>query len=529
VSGRLGELVDLLEMRAMLRRFVAPEARPNGGAAGQPLTDPLIAAVTLDSRAAGPLVLFAAARGERADGHAYVRDAVERGAAAIIVEAPVADLAVPQLVVPATRPAAAIAAAWSAGFPSRHLGVIGVTGTDGKTTTSYLICAILQAADRPTGLISTVDVIVGGESLGNEARTTTPEAPWLQRLLEGMVGAGDGWAVLEASSHGLAQDRVSEVAWDVGVLTNVTEEHLEFHHTIDAYKAAKERLFEALAVGPPNPEKGFGKTAVLNLDDVMSVEFAATARTAGATVVGYGSSADAAVRLTDVRQDTDLLHVGLHTPRWSGTLALHLAGRFNAHNTAAAVAVGEALDLEPAAIRAGLEAVSGVPGRMQRVVAGQPFVVVVDYAHSADALAKVLDELALVAAAGGGALIAVFGSAGDRDRIKRPAMGRVAGSRCRLVVVTDEDPRTEDRQAILEAIAVGAEEAGLHRGRDLLLVPDRAEAIRLAVADAQPGDVILLAGKGHEKTIEMADGDIAWDEVLEARRALNEAGWGGAT
>ncbi len=226
-----------------------------------------------------------------------------------------------------------------------------------------------------------------------------------------------------------------------------------------------------------------------------------------------------------MRQDAQRLHVGLRTPRWHGELALHLAGRFNAHNALAAVAVGEALDLEPAAIRAGLEGVRGVPGRMERVEAGQPFVVVVDYAHTADALAKVLDELAPVATLGEGDLIAVFGSAGDRDRVKRPAMGRVAAARCRLIVVTDEDPRSEDRLAILDAIATGAEAAGRHRGRDILLVPDRREAIATAIAAARPGDVVLLAGKGHEKTIEMAAGDIAWDEALEARRALHEAGW----
>ena len=442
--------------------------------------DPEVHGVALDSRAVTPGAVFAAARGERDDGHAHLDDAVARGAVAVLVEAPVAGLAVPQLVVAATRPAVAAAAAWSAGFPSRHLGVVGVTGTDGKTTTSYLVRAILEASGRPTGLAGTVDVIVGGEARGNPARTTTPEAPDLQALLAAMVAAGDGWAVLEASSHGLAQDRVGEVAWDVGVLTNLTEEHLEFHHTIEAYRAAKRRLFVALEVGQANPEKGFGKTAVLNLDDAAAVEFAAAAREAGATVIGYGAAAAAAVQLAGVRQDAHRLHVGVRTPRWHGELALRLAGRFNAHNALAAVAVGEALDLEPAAVRSGLEGVVGVPGRMERIEAGQPFVVVVDYAHTADALAKVLDELAPVAAAGGGALIAVFGSAGDRDRVKRPAMGRVAGTRCRLVVVTDEDPRSEDRLAVLEAIATGAEEAGRHRGQDLLLMPDRPEAIRAA-------------------------------------------------
>ena len=518
MGGHLVDLAALLEARAMLRAVVTAgdDAAP---------ADPAITAVTVDSRAVTPGVLFAAARGERANGHAYLADAVARGAAAVLVESPVEGLAVPQLVVAATRPAVAVAAAWSAGFPSRRLGVVGVTGTDGKTTTSYLVRAILEASDRATGLAGTVDVIVAGEPQGNRARTTTPEAPELQALLAAMVAGGDGWAVLEASSHGLAQDRVGEVAWDVAVLTNLTEEHLEFHHTIEAYGAAKRRLFEALAVSDANPEKGFGKTAVLNVDDDAAVSFATAAEAAGAAVIGYGAAPDAAVHLTGVRQDTKRLHVGVRTPRWHGELALHLAGRFNAHNALAAIACGEALDLEPASIRAGLQAVTSVPGRMERIEAGQPFVVVVDYAHTADALAKVLDELAPVAAGGGGGLIAVFGSAGDRDRVKRPAMGRVAGTRCRLVVVTDEDPRSEDRAAILEAIALGAEGAGKRRGRDLLLLPDRPEAIRTAFAAARPGDVVLLAGKGHEKTIEMADGVIAWDEAAEARHALAEAGW----
>jgi UDP-N-acetylmuramoyl-L-alanyl-D-glutamate--2,6-diaminopimelate ligase len=526
MSGRLADVRSLLEARRMLVGVVPPVPSTAVGSDRTVGTDdPVVVGISLDSRRVTPGVLFAATQGQRADGHAFLDEAVVRGAAAVLVEAPVAGLPAIQLVVHATRPAAALVAAWSAGYPSRRMGVVGITGTDGKTTTSYLVRAILEASGRPTGLLGTVDVIVGGVSLGNKARTTTPEAPELQGSLAAMVDAGDGWAVVEASSHGLAQDRVAEVAWDVAVLTNVTEEHLEFHHTIEAYRAAKLRLFEALAVGEGNPEKGFGKTAVLNVDDGAAESFATDARAAGARVIGYGESGAASIRLTDVRQDAHRLHVGLVTPRWNGTLALHLAGRFNAHNAAAAVAVGEALDLELAAIRAGLEGVEGVPGRMERIDAGQPFVVVVDYAHTAEALAKVLDELAPMAGDGGGGLIAVFGSAGDRDRVKRPAMGHVAGLRCRLIVLTDEDPRTEDRTAILEAIAVGAEEAGRLRDHDLLLVPDRRQAIRTAIAEARPGDVLLLAGKGHEKSIEMADGDIAWDEALEARHALAEAGW----
>ncbi|MFI5292976.1 MAG: Mur ligase family protein, partial [Candidatus Limnocylindrales bacterium] len=401
MSGRLGDLRSLLEARGMLVSVIQPAPlSATGTDRAMGADDPVIAAVTLDSRRVTPGVLFAAAPGARADGHSFLDEAVARGAAAVLVEAPAAGLSVPQVVVHATRPAAAVMAAWCAGFPSRHLGIVGVTGTDGKTTTTYLGRAILEAAGRPTGLLGTVDVIVGGISLGNVARTTTPEAPELQRSLASMVAAADGWAVVEASSHGLAQDRVGEIAWDVAVLTNVTEEHLEFHHTIEAYLAAKLRLFEALVAGDANPEKGFGKTAVLNLDDGAAEMFATAARASGAAVLGYGGSTAASIRLTDVRQDAHRLHVGLHTPRWHGTLALKLAGRFNALNAAAAAAVGEALDLEPAAIRAGLEGVEGVPGRMERIDAGQPFVVVVDYAHTADALAKVLDELAPIAAHG---------------------------------------------------------------------------------------------------------------------------------
>ncbi|HTS14117.1 MAG TPA: cyanophycin synthetase, partial [Candidatus Sulfotelmatobacter sp.] len=221
------------------------------------------------------------------------------------------------------------------------------------------------------------------------------------------------------------------------------------------------------------------------------------------------------------------LELEVATPRWTGRLDLALAGRFNAWNALAAAAVGEALGLPPEAIRAGLEGVAGVPGRMERIDAGQPFAAFVDYAHTPEALAKVLDGLAPVAGAAGGGLVAVFGSAGERDVLKRPQMGRVAGERCRLVVVTDEDPRGESREAILEAIAEGAEAAGLRRGSELRLVPDRRAAIALAVEAARPGDALLFAGKGHEKTIEMADGDVPWDEAAEVRGALARLGWTG--
>lgn len=523
----LGSLVAVLEARDLLRQVIpgaASDAR--GPVAPASLA---IREVVADSRVVQPGDLFAALPGGHLDGHDFAPQAVAAGAGAVIVERPLPGLAATQLVVQAGRPALALAAAWAAGFPSRDLGIVGVTGTDGKTTTCHLIRAILEAAGRPTGLLGTVEVIVGGRDLGNPARTTTPEAPELQRHLAAMVEAGDRWAVVESSSHGLAQERVAEVAYDVAVLTNITLEHLEYHRTIEAYRAAKRRLFEALAVGPANPEKGFGKHAVVNRDDPQADAFLQAAQRAGATSLTFGAGAGADVRLTGLEEGARLLHLAYRTPRGEDTVELHLAGRFNAHNALAALAVGEALGIEPEAIRAGLTSVARVPGRMERVEAGQPFVAIVDYAHTPEALAKVLDELAPLAGAGGGSLIAVFGSGGERDTVKRPRMGRVAAERCRLVVLADEDPRGEDPKAILEAIAEGARAAGARDGQDLWLIPDRRAAIAAALEAARPGDVVLCAGKGHEKTIEGPAGDQPWDEAAEVRAALAGLGWAAST
>lgn len=511
----LGGLIAELERQGLLRSVLA--------GAAQTASVP-ISGVTLDSRRVESGTLFAALSGQHVDGIEFVGDAVARGAAAILAERASPHLAVPQLLVHAGRPALALAAAWFNGYPSESLGIVGITGTDGKTTTSYLVRSMLQAAGFSTGLVGTIDVVAGGASLGNAARATSPEAPELQGYLARMVSGGDRFAVVESTSHGLAQDRLAFVAYDVAVLTNVTHEHLEFHRTIEAYRAAKRRLFEALATTDRNPDKGWGKHAVLNADDPISLDYARAAREAGGEVHLYGSDAAAAIRAVSVREDASGLRLTVSTPRWQADVLVHLPGRFNVHNALAAIGVGEALDLDPSQIRAGIEAVESVPGRMQRIDAGQPFTVVVDYAHTPDSLAKVLDNLAPLAAAGGGGLIAVFGSAGDRDTAKRPMMGRVAAERTRLMVVTDEDPRSEDRQEILDQIAAGA--PSRRSGQDLLLIADRREAIAAGIGAARPGDVVVLCGKGHEKTIEYADGDISWDEVAAARDALRELGYG---
>jgi UDP-N-acetylmuramoyl-L-alanyl-D-glutamate--2,6-diaminopimelate ligase len=342
-----------------------------------------------------------------------------------------------------------------------------------------------------------------------------------------MVGSGNRAAVIETTSHGLAAERVGGVAYDAAMFTNLSHEHLDFHGTFEAYRAAKLSLFERLAGPRPTGPDDRPRLGVINVDDPAAPMFAETTRAAGARLVGYGLGSAAEVRATSIAETADGLRVDVAAPGWSGPIELHLAGRHNAYNALAAVALGIGWDLDPEAIRAGLEAVAGVPGRMERVDRGQPFGVVIDYAHSPAALEQVLDLLRPVAEAGGGGLIAVFGSAGERDTAKRPMMGRIAGDRCRLVVVTDEDPRGEDRQAIVDAIAAGAEATGRRRGTDLLTIVDRTAAIAAAFERARPGDVVLLAGKGHEPTIIGPDGPLAWDERAAAERALARLGYVG--
>ncbi|HEY3522767.1 MAG TPA: UDP-N-acetylmuramoyl-L-alanyl-D-glutamate--2,6-diaminopimelate ligase, partial [Candidatus Limnocylindrales bacterium] len=385
--------------------------------------------------------------------------------------------------------------------------------------------AALEAAGVPTGMVGTAGLRVGGLDEPNPEHVTTPGAPDLQRALRAMRLADDAAGVVETTSHGLALERVAGIAYDAAIVTNVTHEHLDFHGTFEAYRAAKLSLFERLATRRPSKAIAWPRLAIVNVDDPSADLFEAVGREAGARVVRYGTDERADVRATRVEEDARRLRVAFVAPSGERTLELRLAGRFNVHNALAVVALGEGLGLAPDSIARGLEGVARVPGRMERVDAGQPFGVIVDYAHSPAALEHVLDLLAPVAAARGGGLIAVFGSAGERDRAKRPMMGRIAGERCRLVVVTDEDPRGENRMAILDEIAAGAEAVGRRRGRDLLVVPDRREAIGAAVERAHPGDLVVLAGKGHEQTIITADGPVAWNEREAAFEALAAAGY----
>jgi UDP-N-acetylmuramoyl-L-alanyl-D-glutamate--2,6-diaminopimelate ligase len=531
---RLGELIERLEARGRLRTVRLAGARAAGGSGegaaggtGTATGSLAVRGIAFDSRRIKAGSVFFAIPGEHVDGHDYLAAAAALGAAAAVVERPVADIPLPQLVVDASRAALAEAACWWYGDPSRELGVVGITGTDGKTTTAFLATAALEAAGVSTGLLTTAALKIGDVRLANPDHVTTPEAPRLQASLRAMALAGNEAAIVETTSHGLALDRVGGIVYDVAMLTNLTHEHLELHGTFEAYRDAKLSLFRRLAEGGSGKRtrRQWPRTAIVNADDPSAQLFEETAAEAGASVVTYGTSEKAAVRATWVEEDARSLRFGIESSRWQGDVELQLAGRFNVSNALAVIALGQALELDPEALRSGLAGVAGVPGRMERIDLGQPFGVIVDYAHSPASLKMVLDLLAPLARNGGGGLIAVFGSAGERDVQKRPMMGRIAGERCRLVVIADEDPRGEDRESILNEIAAGAEAAGKRRGHDLLCIPDRREAVSAALAQARPGDVVLLAGKGHEQTIIMNDGPRPWDERSEATRALALLGY----
>jgi UDP-N-acetylmuramoyl-L-alanyl-D-glutamate--2,6-diaminopimelate ligase len=475
---------------------------------GMPIGE--VTALAYDSRRVRTGTLFFAVPGVHVDGHDYASAAADAGAIGAVVQRELPDLALPQLVVDRTRRALADAAdVWFA-RPSERLEVIGITGTDGKTTTSFLAVELLRAGGRRPGMIGTVAIDVGSERTPNEDRTTTPESLELQELLARMVAAGNDSVVMEATSHGLALERTRNCRFRVGVLTSVTSEHLEFHGSMEAYRAAKALLFEEAPL------------SIINADDDAFAYFRDHARD---RVLTYGIEIDADLRATEVEADADGSRFVLVAPDWRGEVHLPVPGRFNVSNALAALAIAhvEGVAWETAVDALGRTA--GVPGRMERVDAGQPFAVVVDYAHTADSLAKVLRMLRPVTR---GRLIAVFGSAGERDPTKRPAMGRVSAELADLTIVTDEDPRLEDPRAINEAIAEGARAAGARDGSTLAVIDDRRAAIERAVADAREGDVILLAGKGHETSIFYGTGKRPWDDRIVAREALEAAGWGGA-
>jgi UDP-N-acetylmuramoyl-L-alanyl-D-glutamate--2,6-diaminopimelate ligase len=488
--------------------------------AGLPSVSPAVAglrisSVVYDSRRAVPGALFVAIPGEHTDGHAHALAAVQAGAVAVVAEqapSPALPGEVPVVLVPSTRVALAPLAAAFFGHPSRRLLVAGVTGTDGKTSTTTMLHAAWRGSGIAAGSLTTVDFRVLDRIEPNRTRQTTQESADLQERLAALAEAGCTHVAVETSSHALMLNRVDAVDYRVAVFTRITSEHLDFHGTREAYRDAKASLLARAAAHPDG-------LAVLDRDDDFAFEHLRAMPIARRLSYSAAGAADADLRAEGVHVDAAGVHFSAGTPWGTARVDLRVAGRFNVANALAALAAacgsGASLD---SAVR-GLCALERVSGRMERVDLGQPFSVVIDYAHTAEALHTVLNELRPATT---GRLWAVFGSAGRRDLDKRAVMGRVAAQMCDRVVVTDEDPREEDRLAIVEQIAAGARQAGGREGETLFLLPDRTEAIRFAVDNAAPGDTVLLAGKGHESNMLTASGAIPWDERAVAESAVRD-------
>lgn len=499
--------------------------------------DTAVTSLAYDSRAVQPGGLFIALRGFHVDGHAYIPQALAAGAAAVIYEDPAAAAllsGVASAWVPNARTALAPIAAAFYDHPGRQMRVVGITGTDGKTTTTFLTSAAIEAGAHTTGFMGTVDFKIAGRQSANDSRQSTPEALEVQAMLRQMADAGCDYAVLEATSHALSRrwQRLAGSAFDVAVLTNVTSEHLDFHGSIAQYRRDKARLFEMLGEESGNQEPPAksqnsklktqnSKLAVVNADDPNHQMFL-DAAPAFAERLTYAVHTTADLRATKVQSSRDGLAFHLVTPWGARDVRLKLTGDFNVSNVLAAISVACAEGVSLDAAVAALERIPGVRGRMERVEQGQPFTVLVDYAHTPGAFEKLLSMMRLLT---DNKLIAVFGSAGERDRAKRPMQGAIAARFCDLLVLTDEDPRGEDRNAIIDEIAAGVERAHKRLGHDYLRVPDRAAAIRAALAQAAPGDIVLLLGKGHEGSIIYADHTLPWDEAAAARAALRELGY----
>ncbi len=479
-----------------------------------------IGRIVADSRRVRPGDLFVAIPGVNVDGHRFIPQAVKDGAGAIVGELDPGKLPhldedrVAYVRVPDAREAWGwLCAAWH-GFPSRKMALVGVTGTDGKTTTVNLIYNILLAAGIKAGMVSTVNARIGEEESETGLHTTTPDPPDVQRYLARMVQAGTTHAVLEVTSHGLAQNRVAGCEFDVATVTNITHEHLDFHGSLAAYQEAKTRLFQRLANSLRKPN--VPKVAVLNRDDDS---YRYLIPLPADRQVVYGMTHPTDVTASDVRFAPDRTHFILHTPTGKAPIETTLVGAYNVSNVLAAASTGIALGIELDPIRAGVAALQAIPGRMERIKEGQDYLAIVDFAHTPNALQRAL-ETARTMTSDGGRVIAVFGCAGLRDREKRMMMGNIAGEMADLVVITAEDPRTESLDEIIAESVVAATATGKREGVDLWRVRDRGDAILLACEMARPGDVVISCGKGHEQSMCFGTTEYPWDDREAMRRAL---------
>lgn len=476
------------------------------------------APVSEDSRAIQPGGVFVAHKGANFDGHNLIDQAVTNGAVAVVGERPPdkIECPVPYAQVSDSQMALGPLASAYYDYPSRKLVVIGVTGTDGKTTTSTLIYNILKAANIHAGMINTVSAIIGDDEVQTGLHVTTPPADEVQMYLRRMVEAGMTHCVLETTSHGLAQGRVNGVAYDVAVLTNVTHEHLDFHSTFESYRAAKGVLFKSLSRSFRKP--GVAKSAIVNGSDPNADFFLAFAADQHLT---YGIDANFTVSCTSPGYDPQYTEIDMHGP-WSpdGFLVqTPLVGEFNVENILAATAAAYALGCAPEYIKAGIETMPPVPGRMERIDEGQEFLAVVDFAHTPNALRQALAAARMMIAEDR-RVICVFGSAGLRDREKRRLMAEISATLADISVFTAEDPRTEPLDQILEAMADGAIAKGGSENFTFHRVPDRGRALYLACKLARPGDMVIACGKGHEQSMCFGAVEYAWDDREAMRAAL---------
>jgi len=464
-----------------------------------------------DSRRVKPGDLFVAVSGIRADGHAFIADAIAAGASAVAIEADAQKPdGVPAIRVRSTRSALGELAAELLGRPSRHMKVAGITGTDGKTTTTHMAEHVLQASGIVAGAMSTVSYRVSGKETDNTSGQTTTEANQVQGWLKQMVDAGVRCAVIETTSHALVQERVAACDFDVAAFTNVGHDHLDYHSTWEEYLEAKARLIDLTAAAA---DKGIEKTAVLNRDDAS---YERLARKSISRRWSYGLTSAADFQPLDLAVTDTGAQFRLRTPLGETYVTLHVPARFNVYNALCAAGVCLALGVPLDEIGTGLATFEGVRGRLERVDAGQDFRVFIDFAHSAGALASALAELRPFTP---GRLIVVFGSTARSDH-DRPGMGRAAAQFADFFIITTDDPLTEDPAEIARDVQSGVE--GKAPGTDYEIVIDRRAAIRRAIELARPGDTVLLAGKGHERTMQMAGGSEPWDERAVAEAAIRD-------
>ncbi|MCR5662597.1 MAG: UDP-N-acetylmuramoyl-L-alanyl-D-glutamate--2,6-diaminopimelate ligase [bacterium] len=466
-----------------------------------------VSGISCDSRQVKPGDIFVCVTGFNIDGHRFAAEAASKGAAALVVERVPEGVNIPYVRVPSSRRALALLSAAILGNPANYLTLVGITGTNGKTTTAYLVEAVLKAAEKNPGLLGTIEAHIGGET--RKLSNTTPESLDLHKMFAEMRDAGQDAAVMEVSSHALALDRTYGIPFDIAVFTNLTQDHLDFHGDMENYFLAKSMLFTRLGTQADRP---CGPFAVINIDDPYGERLHKLVHNR-VPVITYGRNEKADVRAYNVEADPCGISFNMECRTFRSEVHLNLSGVFNLYNALAAIAVGCALRLPLKKCVEAVESVNSVPGRFQLVREGQDFTVIVDYAHTPDGLENLLKSARVITE---GKLSVVFGCGGDRDMGKRAIMGRIASELADKVFITTDNPRSEDPETIANQIIEGT----VSGKAKIEVVPDRAQAIRLAISEAVRGDCVVIAGKGHENYQKFRDKTISFDDREQARKAL---------